>query len=164
MAASCRVVGFLLSGFWFALMLPCLSLSLSFCLFCSVVSFFSCLVEEEFDVAPFPAAWPAFIAAYIAWWLCALYRGAGTPERALALLCSCFPFALPWLRGPLLTLSFPLPLSLPLFLSLSGVLCLSSLRFFLLVLRACNLLLHGLLLDFFCRGRRWQRVRVLACI
>ena len=53
--------------------------------------------------------------------------------------------------------------SLSFSLCLSGALCLSSLCFFLLVLRACNLLLHALLLVFFCLGRCGQRPGALAC-
>ena len=70
-AASCCVVGFLLSGFWFALLFPSLSLSLSLSLpllLCRL--FFSCLIEDtdvevavdtpELPSVPWPFCVPVF--------------------------------------------------------------------------------------------------------
>ena len=163
-------LGCKLSCCWFSTVgfLVCSHAPLSFALslflpllFCRL--FFPCLVEDEFDVAPFPAAWPAFIAACIAWWLCACTEA---PESPSVPWLSCVPvFRLlcrgcGGLCGPSLSLSLSLFLSFS--LSLACSVCPLSVFFFWCFVRVTYCTVSCLI--FFCLGRRRQRVRVLACI
>ena len=141
-----------------------LSLSLSFCLFCSVVSFFRVSLRMNSTSHHF--------------------QQLGLHLSLLALLAGCVPSteapespSVPWLfcvsvfrllcRGCGGLCGPSLSLSLSLFLSFSLSLACSvfplSVSFFWCFVRVTSFCTVSCLI-FFCLGRRWQRIRVLACI